>query len=447
MLMQSLALPTDRPNARVERAVDVAPPVTLGRAELDLSRFAQAYSADAADNLRWSLVRRTPTAAQVYRPETGVDWHTLQGVTETGTILVPAGFGWSFSETFQYGPGYKEAGGVLAGGHCALATLFHAAAEAAGLPTEARRHARPIPGFAAEQAANIWWGRDDLGVSNTLGQDVYFVWHVAPETVSISLELVSAQRALPALPDFRNATIAVVYGRPEPGGWGSLGQTAIADHGLYLTRTYAERVDGWNGPKPVVVAINPNVAMQGELTERELYVSCLIAEARRQGYYVMLDVQPGEARPLALFETLLDRYLYENVWFDWDIEHTAGGPVSAQQINEAAAAYFSRRQARGYQTPGVFGFYVFSPGQVTRPAEVRREYAQGVVVPLFDGYGGSGPDPARAKIARTQRVLSAFGAGPFGIMEFETRWGTRYDQISAQAYLEAFPEALMLISQ
>lgn len=67
--------------------------------------------------------------------------------------------------------------------------------------------------------------------------------------------------------------------------------------------------------------------------------------------------------------------------------------------------------------------------------------------PIFDGHGGRSSDPATDKIAKTARVLSLFGEGPFGIMEFETRWGTRYDQISAREYFAAYPDALILASQ
>ncbi len=239
----------------------------------------------------------------------------------------------------------------------------------------------------------------------------------------------------------------MVYGRSEPGGWGSLGLTEIADHAIYLARTYAEQVDLWNGARPVVVAINPNAVMAGHVTERELYLYYLISEARRQGYYVMLDVQTGDQEPLSLFSRLMDKFLQENVWFDWDIEHTARGKVDARQINEVAAAYFAHRQALRYQKPGVFGFYVFREDQVTNPAGVRRKYDGGLVVPIFDGFGGSGQGTNGGKIAKTARVLLQFGDGPYGIMEFESRWGDRYDQIGAQEYFEAFPDTLILASQ
>jgi hypothetical protein len=429
---------------KVERALLVE---IRGQAHLDLNELSRTNSIDEADNARWSLVRRTPVAAQVYQQESGVNWDTLRGVTQMGTILLPAGFSWSFNETFQQGPGYKEAGGILAGGHCALATVFRAAAIQAGLPSESRPHAWPIHGFAQNQTVNIYWDRDDLLVRNTTHQDLCFVWTISPASLEVSVIPVSTDDFLPPLPALEKDTVAMVYGHPSPGGWGSLGQTAIADQALHLARTYAKRVDEWNGDKAVVVAVNPNVIAAGQVTNLDYYLYYLISEARRQGYYVMLDVQTGNQDPLALYNALMDKFLYENVWFDWDLEHTAGGIVRAEQINRVAAAYFDRRRSKGYSSPGIFGFYVFNMGQVVNPDKLRREYEGGLVVPTFDGFGGHGTDPAQEKIAKTIRVLSLFGAGPYGIMEFETRWGDRYDKISAREYFAAFPEALIMASQ
>jgi hypothetical protein len=294
-------------------------------------------------------------------------------------------------------------------------------------------------------SVNIFWGRDDLLVHNTSGQDMVFVWALTPEAVEVSVAPFGGLTPSSALPDWQGKTVAMVYGRP--GGWGSLGETDNVDQALYLARTYAERVDGWNGAAPVVVAVNPNVLMAGQETGRDPYLYHLIGEARRQGYYVMLDVQTGDRTPLALFNSLMDRFLQENVWFDWDLEHTAGGIVTAEQINQVAETYFARRKAQGFVIPGIFGLYTFKEGQVSNPASVRRQYDGGVVLPIFDGFGGRSQNPAGDKIAKTAWITSLFGDGPYGIMEFETRWGDRYDRISAQEYFQAFPDALIMASQ
>jgi hypothetical protein len=435
------------PEATAARWDEVAARLIQGGVALDLNALARGNSPAEVDNVRWSLVRRTPQAAAVYKPETGVDWQALRGVATWGTILVPAGFSWSFNETFKQGPGYKQASGILAGGHCALATLFREAADVAGLPTHYRTHATPIPGYSLQESVNILWGRDDLVVDNTSGRDLYLLWSVGAEQVKLVVVPVTEELPLPALPDWRQGTVAMVYGRPGPGGWGSLGQTSYVDHALFQARTFAGRVDQWNGDRLVAVAVNPNVVMAGKAAERDLYLYQLIAEARRQGYFVMLDVQPGAGEPLAYFDALMDKFLLENVWFDWDVEHTAGGRVDAAQINQVAAAYFARREAAGFQTPGILGFYVFKENQVSNPGEVQRGYAGGVVTPIFDGYGGRSANPGGDKIAKTARIVGLFGEGDYGVMEFETRWGTRYDKISARSYFDAFPQARIFASQ
>ncbi|HXF84919.1 MAG TPA: hypothetical protein VNK49_05965 [Anaerolineales bacterium] len=411
-----------------------------GQASLDLNLLAQVHSIDEADNLRWSLIRRSVLANEVFDPASGVDWIALRRIHQQDTILLPDGFIWSFNETFQGGPGYKNAGGILAGGHCALATVFRAAAAQAGLATQFQMHASPIPGFTREESVNIYWGRDDLLVYNTSGQDLYFIWRLTPDQLEISLIPVWAYNPLPPLPNIEATTVAMVYGHRGPRGWGTLGQTQTVDEALASARSFASRVDEWNGRRPTVIAINPNIVTAGRITENDPYIHTLIAEARRQGMYVMLDVQTGDQDALPLFTTLMDRHLQENVWFDWDLEHTAAGSVNAKEINEMAKAYFQRRVERGFQTPGIFAFYVFSVDQVIDAASVQRIYNRGMVVPIFDGYGPG-------KINKTRTIIAQFAPGPFGVMEFETRWGNRYDSISAREYFDAFSDALILASQ
>lgn len=144
---------------------------------------------------------------------------------------------------------------------------------------------------------------------------------------------------------------------------------------------------------------------------------------------------------------MIDQYLRENLWLDWDIEHTYHGRVDLPEINQIVTLYFSKRQERGFQSPGIFALYVFDEDQITNLEAVIRQYPGGSVVPIFNGYGGNSPNPVLDKIERARRVLGLFGEGYYGIMEFETRWGDRYDQISVHDYLQAFPDALIVVSQ
>ena len=170
-----------------EAAVKKAHPPAgqLGSAFLDLEQLARANSIDEVDNVRWSLVRGTPGEAEVYSPAGGVDWQALRSLSQSGSYNLPAGSTWSFNATFGDGPGYKVASGVLAGGHCALATVFRAASIQAGLPTQASPHRWPITGFPLDETVTIWWGIADLVVHNNTGQDLQLFWNLSPQGIKI----------------------------------------------------------------------------------------------------------------------------------------------------------------------------------------------------------------------------------------------------------------------
>jgi hypothetical protein len=159
----------------------------LGSAFLDLGQLARVNSIDEADNARWSLVRGTSTDGEVYSQVSGVDWQALRTFSQSGAYTLPAGNTWSFNETFGGGPGYKNASGVLAGGQCALATVFRAASIQAGLPNQAIPHQWPIPGFPVDETVTIWWGRDDLLIHNPTGRDLSLKWDLSPQGIKISI--------------------------------------------------------------------------------------------------------------------------------------------------------------------------------------------------------------------------------------------------------------------
>jgi len=157
--------------------------VNLGSSFLNLNLLVS----DEADNTRWSLVRDSSGAAGLYSADSGVDWADLRQVSQSGSFSLPAGSSWSFNQTFQGGAGYKIASGVLAGGHCALATVFRGAAMQAGLPAEAKPHLWPIPGFPLSQTVNIWWGRDDLRIDNPTSQNLLLEWELTPDGLTVTV--------------------------------------------------------------------------------------------------------------------------------------------------------------------------------------------------------------------------------------------------------------------
>ena len=186
---QPAAIRNDVSSAPVaaQKAPATKAPVILGSAFLDLNQLADQNSIDESDNARWSLVRGTPAESQVYSSDNGVNWEDLRQVTASGAYPLPAGATWSFNDTFANGPGYKIASGVLAGGHCALATVFRAAAIHADLPTQAIPHRYPIPGFPLNQTVTIWWGQYDLTIKNTTSLAIDLAWSLTPEGIEISI--------------------------------------------------------------------------------------------------------------------------------------------------------------------------------------------------------------------------------------------------------------------
>ncbi len=173
--------------AQSSKAPTVPSRASLGKATLDLAALTKADNIDEADNVRWSLVRDTPAGPPLYSPESGVNWKALRQVTQAGQIPLAAGATGSFNTAYQEGIGYKNASGVLAGGQCALATVFRVAAARAGLAASAKPHKYPIPGFALSETVNIWWGSADLTIKNTTKQALVLAWLLTPQGVTVTV--------------------------------------------------------------------------------------------------------------------------------------------------------------------------------------------------------------------------------------------------------------------
>jgi hypothetical protein len=159
----------------------------LGSATLDLNALSRADSIDESDNVRWSLVRGGSAESKVYSSGSAVDWKALRKLNASGSFSIKAGASWSFNDTFGEGYGYKNASGVLAGGQCALATVFRVAALHADLETKARQHRYPIPGFKLSETVNIWWGSYDLVIKNTTSHPVDLEWKLSPDKVTVTV--------------------------------------------------------------------------------------------------------------------------------------------------------------------------------------------------------------------------------------------------------------------
>jgi len=241
-------------------------------------------------------------------------------------------------------------------------------------------------------------------------------------------------------PSIGGKTLVVTYGRIGSGSWGTLGAANTPEAAVDLAIQYANQVDLWNGSKGVVAVVNPNLSDYGGNEPEESFVNKLIAVARDKNAYVMLDVQPGTKEPEAFFKHFFDLYPDENVWFDWDLEHTVGA-VDAKQINAVASEYFRQRQEKNYRSPGVFAFYIYDFSHIPNAGELVRDYEGGQVIPIFDGFG-----KRDAKISKTNTFRQIFPES-YGIMEFYSKWGYKYDNFSGEEYFRAFPDALLFARQ
>lgn len=167
---------------------------SLGNYTYDLN--AGTFNIQEADNVRWALLRRTVAGTRLWskpddeNPNGLVDWGRLRTLTGSGALTIPTETPWSFNAQFRAGVGYRQASGILAGGHCSLASALKAAADNAGLRTEFdKKHSLVIPGFAAETSVSILWGgpEHDLRVYNDTGADLRFAWRIVGDNLTIDV--------------------------------------------------------------------------------------------------------------------------------------------------------------------------------------------------------------------------------------------------------------------
>lgn len=242
---------------------------------------------------------------------------------------------------------------------------------------------------------------------------------------------------------------AAVYGRPS--GWGSLARATTPEKAIEMTKAYAARVATMRGGMNTVGLVNPNIVMNtggavscSTYTLSQSYIAKLIQLAKSNRMYVMLDVQTGSCNPLTAMKNAIDKFLIEdNVFFDIDVEWIRYGgstTISSDTLSEITRYYTDNRTQKGFTNKGYVGFYIFNMKHVTNPSGLKGDMRDNIL-PLFDGFG-----PCSEKRVTTRRMVSLFGK-PYGGMEFETKWGTKYDKCSAANYFAAFPDFTVFSSQ
>jgi hypothetical protein len=262
------------------------------------------------------------------------------------------------------------------------------------------------------------------------------LWPEAPPLQAVSA-IQHGGASLP--PDLDNTVFALTYGRKN--GWGSLREATTGGQAVTMAAEFAGQVQG-HTTKRVVPLVNPVIRekFHGRYDATgDPWLQEIITLAALHQVYVMLDIQLGSGCVEQGKQIIADYAQYEHVWFDVDIEHSCGGTMHANQLDELAAYFNTLRVARGYQRPALFGFWYFQPGSVI--GQPRKQHGDVLVVTMFDGYQSNGDLENKIRLGH-QRLLE-MGDGPAGVM-----WFPKHDgNITLAEVMQGFPHVLIVARQ
>lgn len=238
--------------------------------------------------------------------------------------------------------------------------------------------------------------------------------------------------------------IYLVYGRPNR-GWGSLGQTMTAEESWNLAkRRQAETSIAIGKPTQhfaytIVNAVyfNDN---RGSYPIKDIYVEKALELAPLNNGLVALDFSNiDKAKETILkFESnfLLERMAYLAV--SLDVEHFPSKTLEAQKINDFMI-WFSQKHNEWLSktnigVPAFVFVYTFGGGKILNLEQLKQYYLneKALVIPIFDGYGS---DDAKLKaMSGYIKTLPNTPSNPalLGVMEFQSRWGNKYDIVPLQ---------------
>ncbi|HUT17868.1 MAG TPA: hypothetical protein VM366_01815 [Anaerolineae bacterium] len=244
---------------------------------------------------------------------------------------------------------------------------------------------------------------------------------------------------------FRGKVVYLVYGRPSKRGeqtWGTLGASQTAEQSWQVLRNSASAVGGAIGQDSSSFALNvlnPVYRSQNGVIA-DIYIQKALELAPQNRGVVALNFNSIAAAETTIqrLETVLPEALLAYLSVGLDVEHFPGGQIDAASVN-AFSGWFAgkhREWAGDAIVPGLVVVYTFrgansgGQGSIADLAQLVQYYPRErtLVVPLFDGYGTR---QAKAeKVGSLVRALPSTAESPalVGVMEFQTRWGTKYDQ-------------------
>lgn len=241
----------------------------------------------------------------------------------------------------------------------------------------------------------------------------------------------------------RGKTIYIVYGRPMKRGeqtWGTLGASQTAEQSWQVLRNSASAVGraiGQDSGSFALHVLNPVYRSQNGVIADVYIQKALELAALNKGVVALSFNSFSDAEgTIARLEKVTPSSLLAYLAVSLDIEHfSGGGTASAEQINSFSSWFMDKHSqwAGNLPVPGLVIVYTFRTsgvGSIANLNQLKQYYMaeRGLVVPIFDGYGMR--QVKAEKVARLARALPNTPESPalVGVMEFQTRWGTKYDQ-------------------
>ena len=244
---------------------------------------------------------------------------------------------------------------------------------------------------------------------------------------------------------WRGKVVYLVYGRPSKRGeqtWGTLGASQTAEQSWKVLQDTAAGVGRSIGHAPSSFALNvlnPVYRSQNGVIS-DVYVEKALELAPQNRGVVALNfnsIADAEAT-IQRLEAALPKALLAYLSVGLDVEHFPGGRIDAASVN-AFSGWFAakhREWAGESAVPALVVVYTFrdpdsgGQGSIANLGQLVQYYPaeRTLVVPVFDGYG-TRQDKA-PRVGTLLRTLSNTAEYPalVGVMEFQTRWGTKYDQ-------------------
>jgi hypothetical protein len=244
---------------------------------------------------------------------------------------------------------------------------------------------------------------------------------------------------------WRGRVVYLVYGRPSKQGeqtWGTLGASQTAEQSWQVLQNTAVGVGrsiGYDSSDFALNVLNPVYRSQNGVIA-DIYIQRALELAPQNRGVVALNfnsIADAEAT-IQRLEATLPRTILAYLSVGLDVEHFPGGQIDAASVN-AFAGWYAGKHLEWAGDSGVAGLvvvYTFrdpdsgGQGSIANLGQLVQYYPreQTIVVPVFDGYG-TRQDKA-PKVGGLVRALPNTAHNPalVGVMEFQTRWGRKYDQ-------------------